>query len=121
MQIRGLRLFGHHGVSAEERRRGQFFLVDADVEVERPSQQDELAETVDYTLLIEAMRAQSESHPYRLLESVAHALAEVLLQRFPRVRRARVRVRKRWRGSQGELEWVAVEVAHAREEHPIGG
>lgn len=113
--IRGLALFGHHGVNAEERRRGQSFYIDAQLEIERPSKADELSETVDYTAVIETIRQLNSAHQFKLLESFARALAEGLIERFPKVRRAKVRVRKRLLWSGSDLDWVAAETICSRE------
>jgi len=113
--IRGLALFGHHGVNAEERRQGQSFLVDAQLEIERLSRADELSETVDYTAVVETIRQLNNAHQFRLLESFARALAEELIERFPQVRRAKVRVRKRLLWAGVDLDWVAAETICSRE------
>jgi len=109
LTIRGLRLFGHHGVRPEEREHGQLFFVDVRLELERPSAADELAETVDYTAVIEAIHEVNRSRRFRLLESFARTLASRLIEGFPRVRRAWVRVRKRPLWSGLDLEWVGAE------------
>ena len=118
--IRGLTLFGHHGAYLKERERGQVFVVDACLDLERPSRRDELGETVDYTTVIQALRGLNEVHQFQLIESLAQALAESLIERFPRIQKARVRVRKRLPTSNADLEWVAAEAVCVREGNPIG-
>jgi dihydroneopterin aldolase len=113
IEIRGLQVFGHHGVHASERERGGWFLVDAVLEVPAP-EEDALESTVNYTAVIETICELSESKPFRLLESFARALAEGLLARFPRVERAQVRVRKRLSSPRAVLHWVAAEVELGR-------
>jgi dihydroneopterin aldolase len=115
--IRGLTLFGHHGVYPEERKQGQCFLVDARIDIERSLERDELSETVDYTAVIDALREQNESQSFRLLESLAEALVRALMERFDTIRRVQLRVRKRMPG----LTWVAAEVVRTREGSPAGG
>ncbi len=114
--IRGLKLFGRHGVYAEERQRGQFFLVDAYIDLERPSRRDDLTKTVDYSAIIDALREENETHQFRLIESLAHALAQSLLKRFSCIRKARVRIRKLLPRSRAALSWVAAETVCARDE-----
>ena len=48
---------------------------------------------MDYREVVEVVRIVSESRQFQLLESMAAAVADALLERFP-VERARVRVRK---------------------------
>jgi len=109
IEIRGLQVFGRHGVHAHERERGQWFWIDAVLEVP-PPEEDDLESTVDYSAVMETIGELSESRRFRLLESFARALAEGLLERFPRVERARVRVRKRLPSARTAPDWVAAEV-----------
>jgi dihydroneopterin aldolase len=109
--IRDLKVFGRHGVSPEERERGQAFFIDVELELERSSHRDELPATVDYVAVIREAQEVNESECFQLLESFARALAGRFIERFEPVRRARVRVRKRLPNAVGaELDWVAVEV-----------
>jgi 7,8-dihydroneopterin aldolase/epimerase/oxygenase len=95
LELHGLEIFGRHGALEHERRDGQDFLFDVLLEVpELAAQTDRLEDAVDYRLVAEVVREVSDSKAFTLLEALAQAVAEALLERFP-VRRARVRVRKR--------------------------
>jgi len=107
IELRGLELFGHHGVSEEERERGQLFLYDVELEVGERGATDRIDDAVDYRRVAAAVREVAE-RPHHLLESLATELAETLVARFP-VERARVRVRKpEVRPSGIDLEFAAV-------------
>lgn len=112
--IRGFRLFGRHGAHEEERQQGQTFWVDAQIELERPSRQDELNATVSYVEVIKLMQRINQAKSFRLLESFAAALAEGIVEGFSEVRRARVRVRKRPADLAEQLDWVAAEAVYVR-------
>ncbi len=92
VELRGLELHGHHGVEAEEQVRGQLFLYDVELEVGERGANDRLAEAVDYTLVAAAVREVNERR-YDLLEALASAVADTLLERFG-PESVRVRVRK---------------------------
>ena len=92
VELRGLELHGHHGVEAEEQVRGQLFLYDVQLEVGERGANDRLAEAVDYTLVAAAVREVNERR-YDLLEALASAVADTLLERFG-PESVRVRVRK---------------------------
>lgn len=92
IELRGLELHGRHGVLPHERERGQRFLFDVELDVAAP-QRDAIEATVDYREVAAAVREVSESRDYVLLETLAAAVAETLLDRFP-ASRVRVRVRK---------------------------
>ena len=98
IELRGIELFGFHGVLDDERERGQRFLVDLELDVDDDTAAtvaagDRIEDAVDYRDVVESVRAVSDERAYRLLEAFAAALAETLLHRFPLVR-VRVRVRK---------------------------
>jgi 7,8-dihydroneopterin aldolase/epimerase/oxygenase len=92
VEVAGLEIPGRHGVEEEERAREQPFVYDVELEVAEPSA-DRIEETVDYREVADVVREVSESRQFRLLESIAAAVADALLERFP-AERARVRVRK---------------------------
>src|SRR5581483_4771301 len=90
IELPGLELVGHHGVGEEERRRGQRFVFDLELELATHPEADRIEETVDYRELV---RCVCDAARYRLIETLAAAVADELLARFP-LARARVRVRK---------------------------
>jgi dihydroneopterin aldolase len=98
VELRGLELFGFHGVLADERERGQRFLVDLDLELEEETAavvaaSDRIEDAVDYRDVVGVVQEVSDMQAYRLLEAFATALAETLLARFP-LAGVNVRVRK---------------------------
>ncbi len=88
-----MQLFGYHGVSQQERERGQLFSIDAEIEFDFP-QRDELSETVDYVRVIERICKINEAHSFQLIETFAQAIAEEICKSFRKVRRVSVRVKK---------------------------
>jgi dihydroneopterin aldolase len=94
IQIEGLELKGFHGALAEEKKKGQRFLFDIElVAHDAGVRSDKLQDTVDYTEVVECVRAVSEATNFNLIEALAASIADSLLERFP-ISRARVRVRK---------------------------
>jgi dihydroneopterin aldolase len=107
IELRGLELFGHHGATEEERERGQLFLYDVELEVGERGANDVLAEAVDYREVAAAVR-EVASGRYQLLEALATAIADALMERFP-VEHLKVRVRKPDVRPAGiDLEFAAV-------------
>jgi 7,8-dihydroneopterin aldolase/epimerase/oxygenase len=92
VELAGLEIPGRHGVEDSEQDQEQPFVYDLELELAEPAS-DRIEETVDYREVVELVRAVSESRQFHLLESIAAAVAEALLERFP-LERARVRVRK---------------------------
>ena len=93
IRLTGVRATGFHGVFDFERREGQEFVVDAELDVRRPALVDDLATTVDYGGLADALVADVERDPVDLIETLAERLAATCLGR-PFVERATVTVHK---------------------------
>jgi len=93
VELRGLRVFGHHGVYEHEKRDGQDFLFDVDLAVGERGVSDRLEDAVDYSAVARAVQEISDARSYDLLEALATAIADELLQRFD-AERVLVRVRK---------------------------
>ena len=106
VELRGLELHGYHGVDERERREGQRFLFDVWLEVdEAAARSDQIEDAVDYRDAVAIVRDVSDGRAFQLLEALAAALADELLERLE-VARVRVRVRK------PDVE-LAAPVAHA--------
>jgi dihydroneopterin aldolase len=92
VEVHGLELFGRHGVNDDERRDGQTFLFDVTLEIAEPKE-DAIEATIDYRLVRDIVRGVNDAESYRLLETLAAAVADALNTEL-RVKRVRVSVRK---------------------------
>lgn len=95
ISLRGLTVRGFHGVFDFERREGQDFVVDVDLELDqRPAAlSDDVADTVHYGELAEALAAVVSGAPVNLIETLVSRLADVCLA-DKRVQAATVTVHK---------------------------
>jgi 7,8-dihydroneopterin aldolase/epimerase/oxygenase len=93
VELRGLRVFGRHGVREHEQRDGQDFLFDVDLDVGDRGTSDRLEDAVDYSAVARTVQELSDARRYDLLEALATAVADELLQRFA-AKRVVVRVTK---------------------------
>jgi dihydroneopterin aldolase len=121
VEIRGLRVFAHHGVLIEERRRGQEFVIDLEL-VCQPSNvdaTDEVADTVNYAEVCERTVELMRGGPYNLIEKVADVIAGDLHARFG-LQQVTVRVAKPNAPLPFSLSEVAVTITHppARRRRP---
>jgi dihydroneopterin aldolase len=112
VELKGLEIPGRHGATPEEHERDQPFLYDLELELPEP-RTDRLEETVDYREVVEVVREISAREERQLLETLAAAVADALLQRFP-LERARVRVRKPQVRLEAPVEWTAATVERSR-------
>ena len=93
VELAGLELYGYHGVNPEERHGGQRFLFDVRLEVGDAGLSDRIEDAVDYRDVAATVREVSAGTQFHLLEALAGAVADTLLERFP-VEWVSVRVRK---------------------------
>jgi dihydroneopterin aldolase len=110
VELRGLDLFGYHGVEEDEQALGQQFLYDVELEVGDRGADDRLSQAVDYTKVAAAIQEVNDRR-FALLEALATAVADTLMERF-RPESLRVRVRKtqvRPAGASVEFSAVTVE------------
>jgi 7,8-dihydroneopterin aldolase/epimerase/oxygenase len=95
IELLGLELHARHGVLEEERRTGQTFLVDVELEPsdEVAASTDSIEDAVDYRRVVALVQTVSDGTTFHLLEAFATAIADTVLGELA-VRRVRVRVRK---------------------------
>ena len=115
IELHGIVLHGYHGALEEERRHGQRFLVDVelDLEHEQAARSDRIEEAVDYREIVAQVRQISDAHTYHLLEAFTAAIADGLAATWP-VTAVRVRVRKPDVVLDPPVEFAAVSVERRR-------
>lgn len=96
LALRGMEFRGFHGVHPQEQEQGHRFTVDIEVvgALQRASVSDDLGDTVDYERLVALVRDINSSRRFHLIESFAGAIGDAVIESFPRVTEARVRVSK---------------------------
>jgi dihydroneopterin aldolase len=112
VELAGLEIPGRHGVEPEEREDEQPFLYDIELELPEPGA-DRIEDTVDYREVVELVSEISASREFRLLEALAAAVADALLERFP-LERARVNVRKPQVELGAPVDYAAATVERSR-------
>ena len=115
IELHGILLHGYHGVLDEERRDGQRFIVDVELDLahEQAARTDAIDEAVDYRRVAARVREISDARAYHLLEAFSAAIADALLEDFP-VSAVRVRVRKPDVVLDPPVEFAAVSVERCR-------
>jgi 7,8-dihydroneopterin aldolase/epimerase/oxygenase len=108
VELHGLEIFGYHGVNEREQTDGQPFHYDLELEVGDAGVSDRIEDAVDYREVAAAVRELSEARRFDLLEALASAVADMLLERFPQAESVVVRVRKT--KLRLPVEWSAVTV-----------
>jgi dihydroneopterin aldolase len=110
VELEALEVFGRHGATEGERAVGQTFLYDVRLELSDAALSDRLEDTVNYVEVAETVRAVSDARQFQLLEALAAAVADAVIERFS-LERVRVRVRKRDVEPAGlRVAWTAATV-----------
>ena len=83
--IQGLEVYGHHGVTSEEKVLGQRLLFDVRLTMDGcdAAETDDVVDTVDYTEVLDVVVDVATTQSFSLLERLARATAETILRRFP--------------------------------------
>ena len=117
IEIAGLSLFAHHGVTEAEQRNGQRFVLDIALEadVTAAARGDKLADTVDYAEVTAVAQAAFLERRFNLLEAVAAHVASSILAQFSKVALARVTVKKPAAPVPAVIDFVAVTVERKRD------
>ena len=111
LKLSGIRIFPRIGVTPEERAAPQECQADIVISGDWSSAAatDDLADSIDYCLVIQKVREVAASREYVLLETLAHSIAQSVLADFP-VESVKVRVRKRPAVFRALLDFVEIEV-----------
>jgi dihydroneopterin aldolase len=113
LTVKEMKVFAYHGVLDEEKESGQEFLIDMEIDLdEASSREDELAATVDYAEVTEAVAAIATGERFNLIETLAEAVLRYLLD-LEGVRSASVTVKKPQAPLAVEAAWVGVTVSRS--------
>ena len=84
--VNGLVLHAYHGVMPHEAKVGQPFKLDLmlDVDLSAASRSDMLKDTISYEALVKIVSEAFCARRYRLVEAAAGAVADAVLDRYPR-------------------------------------
>jgi dihydroneopterin aldolase len=82
--IEGLEVYGHHGVSSEEKVLGQRLLYDVRLTLDEceAARTDDVDDTIDYTEVLDVITEVATTQSVSLLERLAWITAETILRRF---------------------------------------
>jgi 7,8-dihydroneopterin aldolase/epimerase/oxygenase len=117
VDLRGLSIYTHHGVTEAEREIGQ--RLEFDVSFDVPDCDavltDRLEDTIDYAQVCHIVELAATERGYKTLERLCHVIGERLMESFG-CESVRVRAAKPEPPLHYAIEEVAVEVVHERAE-----
>lgn len=115
MILKGMAFYGRHGVLPAEKQVGQRLVVDLVLylDLARAGRHDDLAHTVDYSLVFGMVEEIVENRQFHLIEALAAAIADRVMASFP-VEGVRVRVKKPMPPVGGIVDYAAVDIRRWR-------
>lgn len=95
IEIKGLKLFGRHGVMEQERNTGNEFVVDMEIffPFEKACETDSVSDTINYAEIVEIIKS-TNSEPSALIENFAWRIKEAVTQRFAAIEGGKIKVYK---------------------------
>lgn len=115
--LQGLEVFAHHGVTEAERRVGQRYRIDIDMEVRGTATvTDNVTNTVDYTEVATLIQSRMTAISCSTVERLASLVAEEILADYPGVQEIRLRIAKKLPPMPGIVEAAGVELRLRRPE-----
>lgn len=114
--LSGMAFNSHVGVFPEEKQNGQTFIIDVVLHCERlpATDTDILAQTADYGKAYTLIKKTVEQARYNLIERLAGAVADALLQSFRIVVAVDVTVRKPQAPVDGLFDFMGVRIYRER-------
>ncbi len=111
VSLEGIEFHAYHGVFSEEKKLGNRFTVDIQVETnfQRAMLNDDLKSTVDYFKLYQIAKGHMQV-PVKLLEHLAHLMIQDILEVYPNLSQIRVVIKKHNPAIGGVVNFSVVEV-----------
>jgi dihydroneopterin aldolase len=116
--IDGLEFYAYHGASDPEQVVGHRYLVDVRLSVDTrlAAASDRLTDTVSYSRVAKRIVQVGTEEQFRLLETLAGRLADMIFAEFPPVQALCLRVRKMCPPMNAIVASVGVEITRRRPE-----
>ncbi|WP_138496128.1 dihydroneopterin aldolase [Paenibacillus pinistramenti] len=116
MVLRRMEYYGYHGVFEEERKLGQRFYLDLELQMDlrQAGETDDLNKTVNYAEVHERVKAIVENKSFKLIEALAEHIASDLLDTYTVISALTVKLTKPHPPFDIHFEGVTVELFRTR-------
>lgn len=116
MVLKKMEYYGYHGVFEEERKLGQRFYVDLELQLDLRDAglHDDLSKTVNYAEVHERVKKIVEEESFKLIEALAERIASDLLDTYTVIDALTVKVTKPHPPFDIHFEGVTVELFRSR-------
>ena len=122
INIKGLEVFAHHGVYREENVLGQKFVVDVSMQVstQEAGRSDDIRKSVNYGSVCDGIQKVMKNRNYKLIETVAEEIADMILLTYDDVRGVNVTVKKPWAPVMVHVDTVSVSISRKKHTAYLG-
>lgn len=88
--------YGYHGTQPEERKLGQRYIVDFELETASEKDADirHIEDTIDYTRVFALIKDVMEEHSYHLMENCANHVLDTVMSSFENIIFAEIKIKK---------------------------
>ncbi|WP_027377356.1 dihydroneopterin aldolase [Kaistella palustris] len=109
--LENLKIYAVHGVLAEEKIIGNYFIVNAEIhaDLEKATQTDDLADTINYAEINSIIHQEMKIHS-QLLEHVVGRIFTKLEAAFPQITFMKIKLTKTNPPMKGEMDGVSIEI-----------
>ncbi len=116
IRLQGVTLFPRLGVTKWEKMGVQKVACDVVLfcDLAAAARTDRISAAIDYQEVYGVIHEVAKARKYHLIESLAHAIIFSLIERFPKVQKAGIRLRKTSLPFDANLECVEVEMERSR-------
>lgn len=116
MKLHRMEYYGYHGVFEEERKLGQRFYIDLelDMDLQEAGTYDDLTKTINYAEIHEHVKNIVENKSFQLIEALGEYIATSLLETYTSVGALVVKVTKPHPPFDIHFEGVTVELHRTR-------
>ncbi len=116
IRIENLKVFANHGVLQSEKKEGQYFYINAVIELPmgRAGMSDDLNDTVSYAELCEVMVKEMQAGSYDLIEAATRHLIVHILSNYKMIKRITIEMRKPDAPINANFESVSVKMSRGR-------
>lgn len=110
--LKDVEIFANHGVFEEEKRLGQKFIFDVELELDLSvaGKTGDLKSSVHYGELVYEIEKIVSEKNYDLIETVGEKVCEHILMEYRMIKNAKVKVKKPWAPIGRHLNYAAIEI-----------
>lgn len=110
--LKDVEIFANHGVFEEEKRLGQKFIFDIELELDLSvaGKTGDLNSSVHYGELVYEIEKIVSEKSYDLIETVGEKVCEHILLKYRMIKNAKVKVKKPWAPIGRHLSYAAIEI-----------